>query len=823
MAEDRDKYNDKRTNRLRSKVLESLGIKDQNRTGIDCAQGPWVVSIQSPASNRVLQDRSAIKGWFILLETHPQVALRLKATNKKEHVEYTITDSGLSRLLRGYHKSLAVKYEFDIPITVNRISQYVLEINLGNKGWKKLCEIKLFKDKELTYDDLYLKDLSKNYAEHLNLISSRKAYYFEPEQDFSLNLDPKDPKLIAFYLPQFHPFQENDKWWGKGFTEWTNVAAAQPRFVGHEQPKIPADLGYYDLRLSDSLMAQINLAKKYGLHGFCFYYYWFSGKKLLDTPINTVLANKDWDFSFMICWANENWTRRWDGQDQEVLIKQDHKRDDPLEFIKEVEPILLDPRYIRLGNKPVLLVYRPKDLIKPLEYTQTWRQYFKKKHGIELYIIGVQSFDFQDHEKSVFDRSLDFAPLSLFKYFDKIPEKPTENIKLDKNFSGTVYDLRKAIKTLTKIDYPKDIYNTVLTSWDNDARRKGKGSIYGNSSPDLYALWLEHSIRATIQNNDDDKRLVFINAWNEWAEGAYLEPDQQYGHAYLNRTAQVLAKTSINKMNAKNVPSYFTNKKQTTRLAVVVHLYYPDSWPLLAKSLEPLKAVDYDLHVSIPDKNKSFIPDIKEFRKDAHIYIVPNRGRDVLPFVHIGRRLKELGYEYVLKIHSKQSVHREDGSKWLEGLLASLIPTKQKYIKDILTLLADQTTGVIGPDGHYLPLKHYFGGNRQSIIRLLKELLGTTETNAASQQIDDFGFFAGTMFWARLDALEPLLDFYFQPDDFETEKGQIDGTIAHALERLIALVAEVRHRQNYALKDGLINKANSSNWTNDYKYADRSD
>lgn len=350
---------------------------------------------------------------------------------------------------------------------------------------------------------------------------------------------PKDPpvRILAFYLPQYHPIPENDEWWGKGFTEWRNVMRGRPQFPGHYQPRLSGELGFYDLRVPEVQARQIELARLYGVAGFVFYFYWFAGRRLLERPLLQYLADLKLDLPFCLCWANESWSRRWDGRERDLLITQSHSPEDDLSFIAYVSQYLRNARYIRVGGRPLLLVYRPDLLPNPLETSERWRAWCRREGIGDIYLAYTQSFEARDPAAYGFDAAVEFPPNNT------APLDITDEVeRLRPEFSGFIYDWRVyPYFSRAYRDPGYRLFRGVNPSWDNEARRPGKGVIYYGSSPEGYREWLENAIEDTVARfPDPDERLVFVNAWNEWAEGAHLEPDQRYGYAYLQATRDAL-------------------------------------------------------------------------------------------------------------------------------------------------------------------------------------------------------------------------------------------------------------------------------------------
>ncbi|WP_194776123.1 glycosyltransferase WbsX family protein [Pararhodonellum marinum] len=351
-------------------------------------------------------------------------------------------------------------------------------------------------------------------------------------------------KPIALYLPQFHAIPENDSWWGKGFTEWTNVRKTKPVFEGHYQPHVPADGDYYDLNDVEVMRKQADLAKAYGIYGFCFYHYWFNGKLLLEKPLEQWLTS-DIDFNYCLSWANESWTRRWDGKDKEILQVQSYSLEDDLAHIKYLMKFFRDPRYIKIGNKPVLLVYRSE--IHPFieEATMIWRKEAKKAGFDDLYLIRMENFSRDDDPvKSGFDAGMEFAPdvscqglkIHKRKKFQYLFNKLLHTTGIRKNgiYENGVYDYITMKNNMENRQIPAYPYfRCACPSWDNSPRKRKHARIFVNSSPELFGAWVKKLADYTKNNLPKDRQFLFINAWNEWAEGCHLEPDQKYGEDFL--------------------------------------------------------------------------------------------------------------------------------------------------------------------------------------------------------------------------------------------------------------------------------------------------
>ena len=340
-------------------------------------------------------------------------------------------------------------------------------------------------------------------------------------------------RTIAFHLPQFHAIPENDRWWGAGFTEWTNVTRALPNYRGHYQPHRPADLGFYDLTDADALRRQGELARRYGVSGFCHYFYWFSGgRRVLEKPLEHLKTGAAGDSPFCLCWANENWTRTWDGQERDVLLEQTYGDGDAEAVIAELAAFFDRPNYIRVNGKPLVLIYRMGLLPNARAWAETWRAWCRANGHGEIYLAFVETFEHAgaalDPAAFGFDASVEFPPAGA-----ATPVHPPGAL-INPHFKGHVADYRHTVRRYFEAEIPGHTrFRGVAPSWDNTARRQDAPYIFHFASPGAFQAWLEVAFAETRRQNYGDERIVFINAWNEWAEGAHLEPDVKFGHGWL--------------------------------------------------------------------------------------------------------------------------------------------------------------------------------------------------------------------------------------------------------------------------------------------------
>ena len=366
------------------------------------------------------------------------------------------------------------------------------------------------------------------------------------------------------YFTQLHAIPENDKWWGKGFTDWENVKAAEPLFEGHYQPRIPLNSNFYDQSRLEIIRKQVNLAKKYGIYGFCHYHYWFDGKQLLETPTNLLLKNLDIDFPFCLSWANETWSRRWDGRDHDILIQQTHP---PIEesWARHFDYLIKawsDERAIKIDGKPVFVIYRPQKIEKIADMLEFWSMKAKERGLKGVYYIFQKQYEPSDKDcLKAFDASFQFQPFEAIHTSDYSPAAEKKQKirslidKLPKVFQSIIWSIwasHKKHHTVHSYDRvwqqiidnassaPINEFPGAFVDWDNTARYGSRATIFSGASPERFKHWLSRLVDL-MSDRPEGMNYVFLNAWNEWAESAYLEPDEKNGYAYLEAVSSVMS------------------------------------------------------------------------------------------------------------------------------------------------------------------------------------------------------------------------------------------------------------------------------------------
>lgn len=340
------------------------------------------------------------------------------------------------------------------------------------------------------------------------------------------------PRTVAFYLPQYHRLPENDLWWGDGFTEWTNTRRARPLFDGHAQPRVPTELGYYDLTDLDVMRRQVDMARSADVDAFCFYFYWFDGHRLLEGPVDRY-RDAVLDLPYCLSWANESWTRRWDGKARDVLMPQNYEEGFADLVYADLSSHFRAPHYLRHDGRPVLLVHRVDEIPDACSVARRWRTLAAADGHPGLYLVATETKSGIDPRNFGFDAAAEFPPVGS----NTLSATPRAAVAdLAPAFAGRLLDYSHLAKRFMSRPGPPFVrHRGVAPGWDNTARRGPRATVYLRPSPRLYARWLRAARAAEMTERGPDG-LVFVNAWNEWAEGAYLEPDQLFGDAYLRAT-----------------------------------------------------------------------------------------------------------------------------------------------------------------------------------------------------------------------------------------------------------------------------------------------
>ncbi len=623
------------------------------------------------------------------------------------------------------------------------------------------------------------------------LKTQKNVYHSYYQDDENIRIRNAEVKLITFYLPQFHTFPENDQWWGKGFTEWTNTKKAKPRFPNHYQPRTPhADIGYYDLANVNTLKHQVALAKAHGISAFCMYYYWFDGKKLMEKPVEILLAHPEIDFNFCLCWANENWTRTWDGQEKSVLIQQNYSEENDVKFIADLKRYLDDPRYLRCNGRPVVIVYHAKILPDPERTFKTWRQWCRKNGVGEIQIWSCRTFvkDGEYKKPIQADREVEFPPhmVSALEMFYPAKFEAYEDNGFYYDYSKIIRDVKHGKTMADRSPYP--IYRCAMLGWDNSCRRAAGYSVWQYFSLDSYHYWLRRAIEYTKKHFIAKERFVFINAWNEWAEGTYLEPDEKYGYASINATTRALC-------NLPAHPEYevlqpYDGKIQSPgKILIHFHCFYPE---LIDEFIGYFNNMPFAYDSVITTTSRNDKKKIESALKrqlmvkcqKLKIVVTANHGRDVAPFFESCAKIVN-DYDFVGHFHTKRSLSVCWGEEWRHYLLDNMLGSPEQITAVFRRFQRDSKLGIYFPPV-YPAMRNYINWekNKERCEELLCRM--SLKVNLPPKPV----FPVGQMFWAKTKAVGKLFtDAGINKNNFEQENNQISDTLAHAMERIWTYVA----------------------------------
>ena len=593
--------------------------------------------------------------------------------------------------------------------------------------------IKIFKIYDIKNEKIYI-EVDNQFSEYENNI------------DFSQYTT--DIKVIALYLPQFHSIKENDNWWGKGFTEWVNVKKSIPLFKCHHQPRIPGDklnyLGYYELINPNIIKKQVELAKSHGIYGFGIYYYWFSGKRLLEKPLDIFLSNIDIYFKFLLIWANEDWTRRWNGYEGSILIKQEYKENDIYDFIKDIKKYIIDKRYIKVNDKPVIGLYEPKKIPNLSNTILNWRNKAKEIGFDDIYIIAcLNNYRFEEMKNlKLFNGVYEFSPRDSLQ----------NSVKPYLLYMNTLYKNIDYINTNNS--FP--LYRGSMLEFDNSIRKKKEYAIYENYSPEQFYMNNKKIIEWTRARYNKDNRFIFINAWNEWGEGTYLEPDEKFGYASINSLSKALFNKTFTKISINS-----TLFKKLSIIAVQVNLYNENSINEIINKINNIPFY-FDLFIAtnsitIKIKVNEQIKNHSKAKK-FEILVLKNKERNFIPFL-IQMRNDIKKYKYICHIHIKNSFYIKVEEKWNNYLINNLLGN-ENIISEILTDFEENTKlGFVFPENYYkiiMQLKEKLSQNHYFLQKkIIKQYFGKLlKLNIGKK----FEFPLGNMFWAKASSIFQIFE-----------------------------------------------------------------
>ena len=672
--------------------------------------------------NRIYQLESSTS-WKLTKPIRVIVIILRKTFSKKTY----------GRLLKKFYMAIPidVKTKLRIKGCIFKVFSPFIKNTNAYQNWKNFTYA--IDEKAEAYHDIRAnKDHEKLFLEQImNIPYASNSKEYVSKSAVPICVSDRTIKYLAFYLPQYHPFPENNEWWGAGFTEWTNVTKAVPQFIGHYQPRLAGELGYYDLRNKEIILQQMNLAKQYGIYGFCIYYYWFDGKQLMDTPLKLIMDNAELDLPFCLCWANENWSRKWDGKNQDILIAQNYDLRFPNKFIKDIIPYMQDPRYITFCGKPVLIIYNANEIPDLKQSIDYWRNYCRKCGIGEIHLLAVDFALNNVSKQAGFDGFIEFPPHSVYNYN---METINSNLAvIDSTYAGNIFDYGQIVreKKYLRTDLDK-YYKGIFLGWDNTARRPKNATVYHNFTISAFKEWLADISEITVKNHNADDRFVFINAWNEWAEGTYLEPDRRYGYAALEAVRQVL----LNQTNSKKGIIYVShdacyNGAQLLSLNIIEQLskvYKYNVFVILINGgvlIDKFKllASDYICLEEQKDSINSLIHWLKNTQCKKAMCNTVITG-DVL------KVLSEHGIHCISMIHEMEQVIKQ---YHCESKLANIIKYADKivYASDYVRKSADKICKVLDEKVMIIPQGNYkvnsYGVHNAETRHIVRKKLGLSD------------------------------------------------------------------------------------------------
>jgi lipopolysaccharide biosynthesis protein len=654
-------------------------------------------------------------------------------------------------------------------------------------------------------------------------------------------------KIIAHYLPQFHRIKENSNWWGEGFTEWTNVAKAKPLFDGHYQPHIPKDLGFYDLSFEEPIREQAKLAKEYGVDGFNFYFYWFDEKRLLEKPLENFLAS-DIPFEFCLTWANENWTRRWDGADKDVLMPQNYRKGFEEPLFDCLLPYFNDPRYIKIDGKPVLSVYRLQELPDPIDFATKLRRFATQSGFPGVHIVAVASFGLTDPEKVGADALMEFPPHGIGA------ECQIANPdSMQSGFSGAVLDYREVVRqSIMKAPSHENFYRGIMTGWDNSPRTGLRSHVFINSSPQSFGAWLRYLLAWSHLHSSP---FVFVNAWNEWAEGAHLEPDLLNGSRLLEEVQRAKNSTLLESGDYTNevlreidlTPNHLLD--EPNRSVTEIGKQDETIWQLVVRALkiarsDPslfslFRSVARYMRKRLDKRSKTevghVLSDIAQgLPRESKVRVLVTfhiHYSEALNFVYETMEKFPPETRFVLTTSQDSVFEMVNSRKGFSTLEAMKVPNRGRNVSPLVVDLANtvmesdvlfhfhskrsthsarsiaeqwndslwssisSSPQVIDDIVKILSTESGFGVaylnpetfiSKSSIGWHASRDLGISwlSSKGINTSMEPFSFPAGGMFAARTDSLKQLFEHQWKLEDFPLEMGQVDGQTHHMIERL---------------------------------------